>query len=318
MLKQLGKIFTVASIIGLGVLFFCPRVNSADFPKKLIKLIVTAAVGGGEDSEARGIAPYLEKHLGVKIIIDNQPGAGGKIAFEKFQKAKPDGYTLITYTFPKTIVIEYTDKVNFRSKDYTPIYTWSYADQVLVVNAETWKTFDEFLKAAKTKTLIGGISGGHSTLSGVMTADELGIKVNWVPYEGSAGSLAALAGKHIDFMVTLSTSAVPLMEAGKLRSLILFGNERDPFLPNVPCSKELGVKLTPMPGIRGISAPPNTPAAIVRVLADACSKAVKEPGFIEYAKKRKMTIRPLTGPEYGQVIAETYPIVGKYKQVLAR
>jgi tripartite-type tricarboxylate transporter receptor subunit TctC len=318
MLKQLGKIFTVAGIIGLSLMFFCSRVDSADFPKNSIKLIVSAGVGGGEDSEARGIAPYLEKHLGVRIIIDNQPGAGGKIAFEKFQKTKPDGHTLITYTFPKTIVIEYTDKVNFISKNFTPIHTWSYADQVLVVNAETWKTFDEFLKAAKTKTLIGGISGGHSTLSGVMAADELGIKVNWVPYEGSAGSLTALAGKHIDFMVTLSTSAVPLMEAGKLRSVILFGNERDPFLPNVPCSKELGVKLTPMPGIRGISAPPNTPAAIVRVLADACSKAVKEPGFIEYAKKRKMTIRPLTGPEYGQVIAETYPIVGKYKQVLAR
>ena len=318
MLKQLGKIFTVAGIFGLSVMFFCPQANSADFPKKLIKLIVSAGVGGGEDSEARGITPYLEKHLGVRIIIDNQPGAGGKIAFEKFYKAAPDGCTLLTYTFPKTIVIEHTDKVNFRSQEYTPIYTWSYTDQVLVVNAETWKTFDEFLRAAKAKALIGGISGGHATLSGLMAADELGIKVNWVPYEGSAGSLTALAGKHIDFMITLSTSAVPLMEAGKLRSLILFGNERDPFLPNVPCSKELGVKLTPLPGIRGISAPPNTPPAIVRVLADACSKAVKEPGFVEYAKKRKMTIRPLTGAQYGQIMEDTYPLVGKYKQVLAR
>jgi tripartite-type tricarboxylate transporter receptor subunit TctC len=318
MWKQLGKRGTFVFTILLSIVFLCPPIQGADFPKKTIKLVVTAGVGGGEDSEARGIAPYLEKHLGVKIIIDSQPGAGGKIAFEKFQKTEPNGYTLITYTFPKSIVIENTDKVNFRTKDFVPIYTWSYADQVIVVNAETWKTFDEFLRAAKTKTMTGGISGGHSTLSGLAAADELGLKVNWIPYEGSGGSLAAVAGKHIDFMVTLSSSAVPLMEAGKLKALALFGNERDPYLPNVPCTKELGVKITPIPGIRGLSAPPKTPQPIVGVIAEACGKAIKESGFVDYAKKRKMAIRPLSGAEYGNAIAKAYPMVEKYKDILTR
>jgi tripartite-type tricarboxylate transporter receptor subunit TctC len=254
----------------------------------------------------------------VKILIENQGAAGGKIAFERFQRAEPNGYTLITYTYPKSVVIEYTDKVNFRSKDYTPIFSWSWSSQVLVVNAETWKTFDEFLKTAKTKTMVGGLSGGHSTLGGLVTADELGLKVNWVPYEGSAGSLAALAGKHIEFSVTVTTSAVPLMEAGKLRSLVVFDNERDPYLPNVPCSKELGVRTSPIPGIRGLEAPPNTPPAIVRVLEEACSKAVKEPGYIEFAKKRKMVIHPLNSKEYGKAIADMYPIVEKYQQILRK
>jgi tripartite-type tricarboxylate transporter receptor subunit TctC len=108
------------------------------------------------------------------------------------------------------------------------------------------------------------------------------------------------------------------MEAGKLRSLIVFNNERDPYLPNVPNSKELGVRTTPIPGIRGIEAPPNTPPAIVKVLEEACSKAVKEPGFIDFAKKRKMVIYPLNSQEYGKAIAAMYPLVEKYQEILRR
>jgi tripartite-type tricarboxylate transporter receptor subunit TctC len=74
MWKQLGKRGTFVFTILLSIVFLCPPIQGADFPKKTIKLVVTAGVGGGEDSEARGIAPYLEKHLGVKIIIDSQPG----------------------------------------------------------------------------------------------------------------------------------------------------------------------------------------------------------------------------------------------------
>jgi tripartite-type tricarboxylate transporter receptor subunit TctC len=318
MAKQWKKTGTVMLIVGLGVFLLCPAGNSADFPSKSVTLIVTADVGGGEDTEARGIAPHLGKHLGVKVLIENQGAAGGKIAFERFMKTKPDGYTLITYTLPKSIILEYTEKVSFKTKEYTPVYTWSYTNQILAVNAETWKTFDEFLKAAKAKTLAGGVSGGHSVLGGLVAADELGIKVNWVPFEGSSGSLAALAGKHIDFMITLSTSVVPLVEAGKLRPLVLFSNERDPYLPNVPCTKELGVRVTPIPGIRGIEAPPGTPSAIVKVLAEALAKAVKEPGFIEFAKKRKMDIHPLNGQEFGAQIAEAYPLVEKYQNMLTR
>ena len=135
----------------------------ADFPSKPVKLIVTAAAGGGEDTEARAIAPFVEKHLRTQVVIENQPGAGGKIAFEKFQKTEPDGYTLITYTFPKSVIIEYQGKTGFRTRDFTPVFAWSRSSQLLVVNGESWKTFKEFLDAAKTKTLAGGLSGRGST-----------------------------------------------------------------------------------------------------------------------------------------------------------
>ena len=316
--KKLSRIVTIAMIGGLALFLVSPMAWSADFPKKAVKIIVTAAAGGGEDMEARAIAPFVEKYLGVSVGIENQPGAGGKIAFEKFQRTEPDGYSLITYTFPKSVIIEYIDKTNFRTKDFTPVFAWSRGNQVLVVNADTWKTFDEFLKAAKTKTLSGGLSGRGSTthLAGLVAVDELGIKVNWVPYEGSSGSVTALAGKHLDFTICLATSAVPLIRAGKLRPLVVFSDKRDPYLPEVPIPKELGFDITPIPGTRGVEAPPHTPASIVKVLEEAFSKAVKEPTFIEVAKKREIVLYPLSSKEYGQLIEATYPKVEKYKDML--
>jgi tripartite-type tricarboxylate transporter receptor subunit TctC len=319
MAKELIKIFTFGCVIGLSLLLFSSLANSADFPKKPIKIIVCAAAGGGEDTEARGIAPYLEKYLGVSVMIENQPGAGGKIAFEKFQKTEPDGYTLITYTFPKSIIIEYMGKTNFRTKDFTPVFIWSRANQLLAVHADTWKTSDEFLKAAKAKTLAGGLSGRGSTthLAGLVAMDELGIKVNWVPYEGAAGGLAALAGKHIDFTICLATSAIPLIQAGMLRPILLFSDKRDPYFPNVPIPKDLGLDITSIPGIRGVEAPPHTPLPIVKTLEDALYKAVKEPAFIEFTKKRQMVLQPLNGQEFRQIVEATYPKVEKFQSMLA-
>jgi len=311
---RLGKII----MIGLITFFFCPSAKSADFPKKAVKLIATADVGGGEDTEARGIAPFLQKYLGVSVLIENQGGAGGKIAFEKFAKTEPDGYNLIVSTFPKSVIIEYMDKVNYKTSNFAPVYAWSRSNQLLVVHADSWKTFDEFLKAAKTKTLAGGLSGRGSTthLAGLIAMDQIGIKVNWVPYEGSAGSVAALAGKHLDFTICLSTSATSLIDAGRLRPLLLLSDERDPYLPDVPIPKDLGFNVFSLPAIRGAEAPPHTPSAIVKILEGACSKAVKEPGFIEFAKKRRMVLRSLNAEQFGKVLMGAYPMVEKFQQML--
>lgn len=225
MFKKSGGAIVLALFGCATILFVTASVWGADFPQKPVRIIVGSSAGGGDDTETRGIAPYVQKYLGVNVITENQPGAGGKIAFEKFMKIRPDGYSLMTSTFPRGPIIENMEKVSFRVKDYTPIYAWSRTNQILVVNVDTWKTLDEFVKVAKARTLSGGLSGRGSTthLAGLVAMDAIGIKVNWVPYEGSAESLPALAGKHLDFTVSLATSAMPLIQAGKLRPLLLFG-----------------------------------------------------------------------------------------------
>ena len=311
------KTLKLGAAVAAAVLIATPA-SGAGFPVKPIKLIVTAGAGGGEDTEARAIAPFVEKHLGTQVVIENQPGAGGKIAFEKFQNVTPDGYSLITYTFPKSVIIEYQGKTGYKTRDFTPIFAWSRSSQLLVVNGESWKTFDEFLKAAKGKTLAGGLSGRGSTthLMGLIALDELDIKVNWVPYEGSAGSVAALAGKHLDFTISLATSAVPLIQAGKLRPLLLFSDKRDPYLGDVPIPKDLGYDMKFIPTLRGVEAPPKTPAATVKVLEDAFRKAAAEQGFIDIAAKRKMVLQPVGSKEFAKAVTDAYANIGKFEAML--
>jgi tripartite-type tricarboxylate transporter receptor subunit TctC len=318
MFKTLVQGCRLALFIGLSLIFLCTQVQSADFPKNPVKIIVTSAAGGGEDTEARGIAPYVEKHLGVKVTVEVQAGAGGKIAMEKFMKTEPDGYSLISYTFPKSIIIEYMGKTSFRTKDFTPIFGWSRTNQLLVVHADTWKTFEEFLKGAKEKVLAGGLSGRGSTthFAGLVAMDELDLKVKWVPYDGAAESLAALAGKHLDFTICTAPSAVSLIRAGKLRPLIMFADKRDPYFPDVPVPQELGFKVSSLPAVRGVEGPPNTPASIVKVLEEAFGKAVKEPGYLDWAQKVRVVIHPLSAQEYAKLVADTYPQVEKVQQLL--
>ncbi|OGA09655.1 MAG: hypothetical protein A3H33_07275, partial [Betaproteobacteria bacterium RIFCSPLOWO2_02_FULL_65_20] len=288
------KTLKLCAAVAAAALVTAP-VFGADFPSKPMKLIVTSPAGGGEDTEARAIAPFVEKLLGQQVIIENQGGAGGKIAFEKFQNVTPDGYTLITYTFPKSVIMEYLGKTGFKTRDFTPIFAWSRSSQLLVVHADTWKTFPEFLKGAKEKPLSAGLSGRGSTthLMGLIGFGELDVKVNWVPYQGGAGSVAALAGKHLDFTLTLAGTAVPLIQAGKLRPLLLFSDKRDPYLPDVPVPKDFGYDMKFLPTLRGVEAPPNTPADIVKILEDAFSKAVQDKDFIDIATKRKVVLVPV-------------------------
>jgi tripartite-type tricarboxylate transporter receptor subunit TctC len=128
--------------------------------------------------------------------------------------------------------------------------------------------------------------------------------------------VTALAGKHLDFTICLATSAMPLTKAGKLRPLAVFGDKRDPYLPDVPIPKELGFDMTSIPGVRGVEAPPRTPASIVKVLEEAYGKAIKEPAFIEVAKNRQIVLHPLSSREYGQLVEATYPKVEKFQGML--
>ena len=320
MFKKSVKIGAVVLAVSALIIFTSTWRADAAFPEKPVRIIVGSAAGGGDDTESRAIAIYLEKQLKVRVIIENQPGAGGKIAFEKFMNTPPDGYSLLASSFPRGPIIETMEKVNFRVKDYTPVYAWSRTNSLLVVHADTWKTLDEFMAAAKTRSLSGGLSGRGSTthLSGLIAMEALKLKVNWVPFEGASGSVTALAGKHLDFTICLSASAVPLIQAGKLRPLLLLGDQRDPYLPDVPIPKDLGYNIETVPATRGVHAPPRTPEAIVKVLESGFSRAVKDPGFLEWGKNRKMIPYNLTARQFGKIVTDTYPTVERFKQLLLK
>jgi len=290
----------------------------AAFPKKPIKIITGP---GYEDADVREIAPYVKKYLGVDVLIENIVGFWGKTAFERFQRTEPDGYTLISYTFPRSIIIENMGETNFRTEDFTPIFAWSVGNQLLVVPPDLYKTFDEFLREAKTRTLRGAIPvrGGTSHLAGLLLADGLGINVNWMPYEGSASSIAALSRKDVDFTICLATALPSWVRAGKVRLLAVFPDRRGPhghYFRDIPTLKELGHDISYVTIRHVVEAPPNTPPHIVRTVEEAFSKAVKEPAYIDWAWKNYVIIDPLSAQEFCKEVAECYPRIEKLKEML--
>ncbi len=289
------------------------------FPTQPIKIIVPAGPGG-EDAEVRGIAAYVQKYLGVDIIIENVVGLWGKIAFEKIQRTDPDGYTLISYTFPRSIIIENMSETNFRTNEFTPIFAWSVGNQLLVVSAEAYRTFDELLKDARSRTLSGAIpiKGGTCHLAGLLFAHGMGIHVNWIPYEGSASCMAALTRKEVDFTICLASVLPPWVRVGKVKVLAMLPERRGPrglHFPDVPTLKELGHDIPYVTVRHVVEAPPNTPPHIVRILEEAFSRAVRERAYVEWARKNNVVIEPLNAQELSKEVAEAYPKIEKFRDI---
>src|SRR4030042_6352966 len=99
----------------------------------------------------RGILPCVEKYLGGRIVIQNIPGAGGRIGYTKLFKAKPDGYTIGSIALT-TVVGEYLTSVQYKSKDFTPIFACNVSNSVLVVPKDTYNNIEELINAAKSKS----------------------------------------------------------------------------------------------------------------------------------------------------------------------
>jgi len=169
------------------------------------------------------------------------------------------------------------------------------------VNSETWKTPEEFIAAGQAKTLYCGISGTGSSshVIGFALEDSAKFKpVNWVPFGGGSESVTQLAGKHIDFAITTTSSTLSLVAGGRIRPLLIFSNEKDPMYPNAPLPKEVGLNITAMPIVRGIVGPPGLPPQLVDILEKAFFKAVQDPGFVAYAQKVRLPISPINHTKF--------------------
>ncbi len=288
------------------------------FPTKPIHLIVPFAAGSGTDTEARGMQPYMEKYLKVRVIIENVPGAGCKIGLTKTWKSKPDGYTLLYHIIPTSITNQYMLKGDYQVRDFTHIYAVSKTNSVLTVPVDSWKTWDEFLKAARSRTLSAATSAiaGAAHLVGMAMAEKLGLKISWVPYEGGSDAVTAVSGKHLDIGVTFTTTALTLVDAGKLRPLVVFSEEKDPTFPQVPTIKQLGYDIRCIAAIRGIVGPPGVPPARAKILEAAMAKVVQDPGYLDWTKKRRMDIVPFSAAEYLRNTVQQYEAIDKFRDVL--
>lgn len=296
----------------------CAKESEEAFPSKSIRFIVPAAAGGSLGNEIRMITPYLEKHLKVKTTVEYVVGADGMIAYNKFPREKPDGYTLLYFNLNSAMAIELTrEGAEFKVGDFTPIASWNVKRHALVVHIEKWKTFAEFLKDAKTRSISMTLTGGSATLQGYLMETALGIKFNFVPYASAGESLAAIAGTHVEGGIQFDYPPKPLIRAGKIRALSVFSLTPDPILPGVPNMKELGYSDFPCLAAYGtFAAPPNTPKGIVPALEKAIREAVTVPELNKVALDSGVAVDFTSTSELQTLVKEHYELLNKYKQFI--
>lgn len=273
-----------AAFIVLGIAFLSASVLAQTYPAKPIKLVVPFPAGGGTDIFARTVGQKLSDSLKWVVIIDNKPGAGGNLGVETVAKSAPDGYTLVLgQTSNLAINPSLYSKLPYDPlKDLTPVVLVASAPMALVVPANSpFKTFGDVVAAAKAKPeqITFGTPGNGTVahLVAELMQKTAGIKLQHVPYKGSAQGLTDLMGGQIQLYIASVPTALSQIKGGRLRAIAVSSDKRSPELPGVPTVSESGFKGFEASSWFGFVAPKGTPDAIVMQLNSEINKALKAP-----------------------------------------
>jgi tripartite-type tricarboxylate transporter receptor subunit TctC len=260
--------------------------NAQQWPAKPIRYVVPFAAGGTTDVLARMLQPELSKALGVAIVIDNKPGAGGNLGSDIVAKSTPDGYTIGggTVSSHAINVSLYGSQMPYDPvKDFAPVALIAVIPNVLVVHpsvpANNLKELIAYLKANPGKASFASAGNGTSQhISGEMFKTMAGVEMQHIPYKGSAPGITATLAGEVQMMFDNATIAIPHVKSGRLRALGVTTSARSAALPDVPTIAEAG----PLPGYaigswQGVFAPAATPPAIVKRLNEEITKILKTP-----------------------------------------
>ncbi|MCC7082099.1 MAG: tripartite tricarboxylate transporter substrate binding protein [Burkholderiales bacterium] len=251
--------------------------SAQTYPTKPVRIIVPWTAGGTADTLARIMAHSLSESLGQQVLADNRPGASGQIGTELVAKAAPDGYTLVlATTAPNSTAPSLYSKLTYDpSKDFAPISLIAFTFYVLSVNPVVpAKTIPELVKLAKARPgELNFASPGNGTpnhLSGEMFKTMAGIKMQHIPFKGSAQAIAAVIGGQIPINFENIAVVLPHIKAGKVRALGVTSATRNRYLPDVPTIAESGYPGFEAVGWFGLMAPAATPRNVLEKLnADA-------------------------------------------------
>jgi tripartite-type tricarboxylate transporter receptor subunit TctC len=253
------------------------------YPVKPIRFVIPFSPGGAADVPARMIGQELAKALGQQVITDNRPGAGGGIGAEAVAKAPPDGHTLLMISNTHTISVSLYRKLSYDlHRDLAPVMQIAAAPNVLVVHPSLPARNAKQL-IALAKSMPGAIdyassgNGSAQHLFAALFASMAGIKMNHVPYKGSAQATTDLIAGHIQVSVPGINNVLQHVEAGRLRALGVTSLHRSAEMPEVPTLAESGV-----PGYEavlwlGIVVPAGTPRDIVARLNREITLALNQP-----------------------------------------
>ena len=278
-----------------------PRLAGAqaqDYPARAVKIIVPFPAGGTADVMPRVFADWLSRKWGQPVVIENRTGAAGNIGAEAVFKSEPDGYTLLSAP-PPPLVINHNlyPRLGFDPTEFVPIIIMGRVPNALVVNPKVAaNTVAELIAYARANpgklTSATQGNGATSHLTSELFQLMAQVKVQHVPYRGSAPALNDLVGGSVDMMFDNLGVSLPLVRSGKLKLIAVATPRRMASLPDVPTMAET------LPGFElaawfGVVAPPGTaPAIVSRINADM-NEAMRQPEILQ--RLAQLSAEPIGG-----------------------
>ena len=295
-----------------------PRAQGSAWPNRPITVIVPNPPGGGSDFAARLFQEPLTRALGVQVVIDNRPGASGNIAIGHVVRAAPDGYTLLLqyngYHGGNPAMIRNLgwDPV----RDLSPVGMGTVAPHGIFVSpAVQAATLADFITWCKARPgRVNYASSGNGTIqhiAGALFSRTIGVPMEHVPYRGAAPALQDLAGGRIELFITTPSSAIGLVQGGRVTALAIAGEARIPALPAVPTTAEAGMPGFVVDAWFGFFAPAGTPAAVIEKINVALRAAAEEPAVKRRAEEGGVFLRPLSVAQMDRVARREVELLGR-------
>ena len=279
-----------------------PVVAQSGFPSRPIRMLIPWAPGGTTDVQMRALCEAASKRLGQPVVPENKSGAGGILGAQALLNERPDGYTLAqmpisVFRYPAMSSRPPFDPV----ADFTYlVHLTGYLFGVVVRAEAPWKSFDEFLEHAKRQPgkVNYGTPGAGTSLHITMEqiAEKRGIDWTHVPFRGVAENMQALLGGQID-AVADSSGWAQLVQDGKLRLLVTWGEARAKRFPEVPTLREVGIDIVSASPY-GIAGPKGMDAGVVRALHDAFKDALNDPSHLTVLDRFDMPVMYKNSADY--------------------
>ena len=302
MLHRRRVLKSMGSAVGL---MLCSGWTHAD--PKSVKLLVGFPPGGGTDAVARILADKLKDVLGIAVVVENKPGAGGQLAAQALKSAPADGSVLfLSHDHSISILPQVVKSPGFDPHtDFVPVTGFASFVNALAVSPNTpAKSFAEYVHWVKSNGGKGavGIPAPASTLEFLvkLVGEKYQLDLVAAPYRGSAPMMADMLGNQIAAGTGSIPDFIEYHKVGKLRVLAVLGGQRQAILPDVPTFSELGLGgLEDLP-YYGVFAPTGTPTAFIDTFSHAMARVLQQTDVREQLTKLGLTVQHMSPSQLGQ------------------
>jgi len=310
----------LAAVLGVVICALSLGPASADYPDKVVRIIVPVAAGGGVDVMARLLAQRLGDRLGQQFIVENRAGAAGVIGTKSVIRSPADGYTLLYTPSSLSLTVAVSKSAPYDvAKDLTPIVNLAVSPYALAVHASVpARTVGEFIAYAKANP--GKISyssagiGSASHLAAELFKSMAGIEMVHVPNKGMSPALVDVMGGHVQAMFA-SVPALLTEKSDNVRPIAMAEKKRSQLMPDLPTISESGLADFEVGNWAGLLAPAGVDPAIVKKLHDEIIAILATPDMTERIRTLGYDVLASTPEDFG---AQTRNDVVRWAEVVKK